>query len=47
MYRDKLAQTVAEMLTEAAKHGYSYPLHVTVELADGRRMTDVFTTTGT
>ena len=41
MHRDKLTETVAGMLAEAEKHGYSYPLQVTVDLADGRRMTDV------
>jgi hypothetical protein len=41
MERDKLARTIAEMLAEAEKEEFSYPLHVTVELANGRRMTAV------
>jgi hypothetical protein len=41
MERDKLARTIAEMLAEAEKEEFSYPMHVTVELANGRRITAV------
>jgi hypothetical protein len=39
MTNDRLVQTIAGTMAEAEKQGFSYPLHVVIELADGRRLT--------
>ncbi|HEY3628930.1 MAG TPA: hypothetical protein VGL00_21760 [Terracidiphilus sp.] len=38
----RFALRIAGILADAEEQGYSYPLHVTVELADGRRLIDVY-----
>jgi hypothetical protein len=41
MERDKLAQTIAEMVAEAEKEEFTYPLQIAVELANTRWVTAV------
>jgi hypothetical protein len=41
MENDRLARAVAGIVADAEAQGFSYPLHRTIELADGRRTTDV------
>jgi hypothetical protein len=38
----RFALRIAGILADAEQQGYSYPLHVTVELADGRRLINVY-----
>jgi hypothetical protein len=47
MDKDRVARAVTGIVAEAEEQGFSYPLHVAVELADGRRTTDVFHADGT
>jgi len=38
----RFAMRIAGILADAEKQGCTYPLHVTVELADGRRLINVY-----
>ena len=42
MGKVRFGSRIAGILADAEKHGYGYPLHVTVELADGRRLINVY-----